>query len=85
MKEIDPIAFDEALKMSDADKKKYNIEQDVEDRKVMDAKWSEFDKKLNKTNPDYCPPNIPFRSDAMICNFNDLYDKIYDKEKLNQA
>lgn len=36
LKEIDPLAFDEALKMSPLDKKKYSVKQDADDRKNLD-------------------------------------------------
>ena len=36
LKEIDPISFDESLKMSDADKKTYGVKQDAETRRVLD-------------------------------------------------
>jgi serine/threonine-protein phosphatase 2A regulatory subunit B' len=39
LKEIDPLAFDEALKMNPIEKKKYTVKQDPEDRKALDNKW----------------------------------------------
>lgn len=43
LKEIDPLAFDEALKLSSKEKKLYNVKQDDEDRKQLDKKWAKID------------------------------------------
>lgn len=39
LKEIDPMTFEESLKMSPAQKKQYIVKQDPEERKVLDKKW----------------------------------------------
>ena len=39
LKEIDPLAFDEALKMNSSQKKQYAVKQDEDDRKALDKKW----------------------------------------------
>ena len=85
LKEIDPLAFDEALKLTSQDKKKYNSVQDPEDRKLLDAKWENINKKIATNNSTYEQPPIPFTQDKLIKNFNSLYAKIYDKEKFIQA
>jgi len=36
LKEIDPLAFDEALKMTDAQNKKFAVKQNEDDRKKLD-------------------------------------------------
>jgi len=33
------------------------------------------------TQTGFQDPDIPFKSGALICDFNGLYKKIYDKEK----
>jgi hypothetical protein len=82
LKEIDPLAFDEALKMSANDKKQYAVKQDEEDRKVLDKKWEKLNAKIRGQNAGFSEPNLPFHSSCLIRDYNDLYAKIYDKEKM---
>ena len=39
LKEIDPTAFDAALKLSKTDRKPFAVKQDDEERKILDKKW----------------------------------------------
>lgn len=48
LKEIDPFAFEEALRMSAAQKKVYAVKQDDEDRKTYDKKWEKLNAKLKQ-------------------------------------
>ena len=81
LKEIDPLAFDEALKLNPQQKKVYAIKQDEEDRKTMDKKWDKINAKIKSKQADYEEPSMPFRSNMVIKDFNALYAKVYDKEK----
>ena len=56
LKEIDPLAFDEALKMSAQQKKIYAIKQDEDERKVLDKKWDKLNSHLKTTQQDYEEP-----------------------------
>jgi serine/threonine-protein phosphatase 2A regulatory subunit B' len=85
LKEIDPLAFDESLKMTSQQKKLYAVKQDEEDRKTLDKKWEKVNAKIKSKQPDFIEPDIPFRSNNLIKDFNHLYAKIYDKEKFIQA
>ena len=85
LKEIDPLAFDEALKMNPTQKKLYAVKQDDEDRKSLDKKWEKLHAKIKSKQADFEEPPIPFRSTNLIRDFNELYAKIYDKEKFIQA
>jgi hypothetical protein len=76
LKEIDPLAFDEALKGP-----QYQTKQDVMERKELDNKWEKLDKKIDSHHPGYIPPRIPFKTSELIRDYNSLYAKIYDKEK----
>ena len=80
MKEIDPYAFEEALKMAPSAKKMYAVTQDEKDRKNFDAKWDKLNGKLSGSGT-YTAPNVPFKPGSVIRDFNQLYHKIYDKEK----
>jgi hypothetical protein len=46
LKEIDPYAFEEALKMAPSAKKLYAVTQDEKDRKAFDTKWDKLNGKL---------------------------------------
>lgn len=67
--------------MKGDEKKKYALKQYEADRKELDSKWDKIDKSIKDLDPTYMKPKIPFKSDALICDFNELYWKIYDKEK----
>jgi len=41
--------------------------------------------KLKEKVPGYTEPEMPFKSNKLIRDFNELYAKIYDKEKLIQV
>jgi len=55
---------------------------DVDERKKMDIKWEKLNLKIKASNPDYVEPDMPFVTKNMIKDYNELYSKIYDKEKL---
>jgi hypothetical protein len=81
LKEIDPYAFEEALKMAPSAKKLYAVTQDEKDRKAFDSKWEKLNGKLSTSNAGYSAPDVPFKPGSVIRDFNQLYHKIYDKEK----
>ena len=72
-------------KMNPQQKKLYAVKQDEEDRKNMDKKWEKLNQKIKSKQADYEEPVIPFKSCNLIKDYNDLYAKIYDKEKFIQA
>ena len=85
LKEIDPLAFDEALKMNPTKKKMYAVKQDEEERKNLDKKWEKLNAKIKTKNGDFEEPIVPFKRSNLIRDYNELYAKIYDKEKFIQA
>ena len=85
LKEIDPLAFDEALKMTPQQKKVYAVKQDEDERKNLDKRWEKLNTKIKQKQPDFKEPEVPFISRNLIRDYNDLYAKIYDKEKFIQA
>jgi len=50
----------------------------------MDKKWEKINFKLKESNQDFEVPPLPFDSKIVIKDYNFLYAKIYDKEKLIQ-
>lgn len=85
LKEIDPLAFEEAQKMNTQQKKQYAVKQDEDERKNLDRKWEKLNAKIKEKHGDFDEPKIPFKSSNLIKDFNDLYCKIYDKEKFIQS
>jgi len=81
LKEIDPYAFEEALKMAPAARKQYAVQQDEKERILYDGKWEKLNSKIKAGNATYDAPGFPFKPESLICDFNPLYKKIYDKEK----
>lgn len=71
--------------MNTQQRKQYAVKQDEEDRKVMDKKWEKLNNKIKVAHPDFVEPSFPFKSSKLIKEYNELYSKIYDKEKFIQA
>jgi len=57
------------------------VKQDDEDRKNFDKKWEKLNLKLKQQDNNFTEPEYPFKQSALIRDFNELYSKIYDKEK----
>lgn len=51
LKEIDPLAFDEALKMDNRQKKVYAVKMDDADRQALDKKWEKINSKIHQKDP----------------------------------
>lgn len=71
--------------MAPATRKKFSYSQDPEDRKALDQKWEKLNSKLKLSHPDFEVPVEPFASNVLIKDFNELYSRIYDKEKFIQS
>ena len=81
LKEIDPYAFEEAMKMKAEARKQYRVKQDLEERNDLDAKWNVLNQRLGERDSTFKAPNFPFAKENLIRDFNPLYYKIYDKVK----
>lgn len=81
LKEIDSFAFEDALKLKPADQKKFSIKQSDNERTNLDKKWDKLERSLKTSNSSYKSPDVPFSTGKLICDFNSLYKKVYDKEK----
>ena len=57
------------------------VKQDEEDRKTFDKKWEKLNNKLKQHDNNFVEPDYPFKQSVLIRDFNELYSKIYDKEK----
>lgn len=67
--------------MAPSAKKMYAVTQDEKDRKQFDTKWDKLNTKLSTSSGTYEEPKVPFKPSGVIRDFNQLYHKIYDKEK----
>jgi hypothetical protein len=76
--------------MNASQKKQFAVKQDDEDRKNFDKKWERLHLKLRQQDGGFNEPDgkllsikhlVPFKQSTLIRDFNDLYQKIYDKEK----
>ena len=50
----------------------------------MDSKWDKLNAKIKSKASDFQEPKLPFNPNMLIRDYNYLYAKIYDKEKLIQ-
>jgi len=57
LKEIDPFAFEEALRLNASQKKIYAVKQDEEDRKNLDKRWDKLNQKLKGSDPHFQEPD----------------------------
>ena len=57
LKEIDPFAFDESLRMGATQKKQYAVKQDEDDRKNLDKRWEKLNGKLKQTDTAFTEPD----------------------------
>ena len=55
------------------------------DRQQLDKKWEKLNAKIRTANAGFVEPNLPFKSSNLIRDYNELYAKIYDKEKMIQC
>ena len=60
LKEIDPFAFEEALRLSHQQKKQFSVKQDEDDRKNYDKKWEKLNQKIKQAEPGYQEPECKF-------------------------
>lgn len=67
--------------MNAQQKKVYAVKQDEEDRKNLDKRWEKLNQKLKQQDGAYSEPEFPFKQQNLIRDFNELYHRIYDKEK----
>ena len=67
--------------MNPDNKKKFEMKQNEDDRKRYDEQWEKLNKQLKSKDASYVEPKLPFVKENLISDYNELYKKIYDKEK----
>lgn len=70
LKEIDPYAFEEAIKMKPDQAKKFRIKQEASERTSFDEKWAALNKRLSEQQPGYKAPSCPFVKENLIRDYN---------------
>lgn len=60
LKEIDPFAFEEALRMGPQQKKQFAVKQDEDDRKNLDKKWERLNNKIRSSDASYQEPECNY-------------------------
>ena len=60
LKEIDPHAFDEALNSDKTKNKDLITQQDPEERKRLDDKWTKLTAEVKKKHPEFEEPDSKF-------------------------
>lgn len=53
LKEIDPYAFDEAVKMTAKERKRFAVKQDNDERLTYDNRWAMLNAKLKSKGGDF--------------------------------
>lgn len=81
LKEIDPAAFDAAMAIPKSDERRFIVKPNTELRKELDSKWDKLNTNLKSQSAGFVAPEVPFKSNDLVANYNELYKKIYDKEK----
>lgn len=81
LSEIDPIAFEEAQKIPKTDERRYIVKANHEKREQLDKKWDKLNNQLKSTNSGFKAPDVPFRSNHLVKDYNEMYSRVYDKEK----
>jgi len=81
LSEIDPIAFDEAQKIPKNDERRFIVKPNADKREKLDKKWARLSASVKSSNPGFMQPDIPFKSNQLVMDYNPLYRKIYDKER----
>jgi len=81
LSEIDHLAFEEAQKLPKGDDRRFIVKPNHDRRTKLDQKWDKLNASLKASNSGYKAPDIPFKSSQLVANYNNLYKKIYDKEK----
>ena len=68
LKELDGLAYTDACTEI-----KTQIESKLSKRLKLDTRWMLLEAKLKEVEPDYTPPSLPFKSDALVSDYNKLY------------
>jgi hypothetical protein len=57
------------------------IAQPADERSKLDGRWKNLSVTARSKNSKFVDPVVPFKEDVCLCDFNNVYRNIYDKEK----
>ena len=76
---MDPAAYDSALNLTPAEHKPFAITTNEKDRKALDDKWAVLNDNLKTNISGYEEPSVPYREDALVKDFNEVYAGVYNR------
>lgn len=80
--ELDHNAHDEALEIAKKNSfKEFRISMPAKERNELNQKWKNFIEIAKNKNPNFEEPTLPFSENYCISNYNEVYKKIYNKDK----
>lgn len=50
-------------------------------RNELDNKWKILEEKIKESKPEYKVPVLPFKSDALVSDFNEIYLSVGQKDQ----
>ncbi|TNV73132.1 hypothetical protein FGO68_gene16958 [Halteria grandinella] len=77
IEEVDTAAFEQAMNNSNAITQQIN--EQANNRKLLDQKWDYLNQKIMQLYPDYEEPDIPYSANKVVTNFNEMYYSIGQK------
>lgn len=79
LREVDPKVYD-----STAKSEKAKVDAKISKRVQLDNKWKILEQRIKQAQPSFEPPCLPFQSNTLVSDFNDLYSSVGKKDQLNQ-
>jgi hypothetical protein len=60
---------------------KKTIQAKISKRNELDSKWKMLEEKIKENKPEYKAPVLPFKSDALVSDFNEIYLSVGQKDQ----
>jgi serine/threonine-protein phosphatase 2A regulatory subunit B' len=60
---------------------KQTIEAKISKRNELDSKWKMLEEKIKENKPEYKTPVLPFKSDTLVSDFNQIYLSVGQKDQ----
>ena len=80
---MDSNCYKEALakqELNESDKR-IRVNQPIDERNLLDVQWKDLSLIAKNNFSEFKEPIIPFKDDVVLCNYNNVYKRVYDKEK----
>lgn len=76
LKEIEADTYEEVWKIY-----KKTMQAKISKRNELDNKWKMLEEKIKESKPEYKVPVLPFKSDALVSDFNEIYLSVGQKDQ----